>query len=248
MEMATKKPVTATYNTYTEHANQAMRASLNFILLCLLFSPVWVTAAEDTLVMDDGLSVRVLWFEPDHNPSPPPLAILMTGGSNNDFIARAQFWMGKELVRRGWAVAVPISNQGRKFFVENSSLMPEIIARLRNSHRVNQGKALLVGISRGGSAALAIAAKSPQDYLGVVAAPGRIWDETRFEQLNGLPVYLRVGEKDDFRWHRQLEPDANLLRQAGARVDAALVPGAHHIFRPNWNELEIWLGALPQPD
>lgn len=225
-----------------------MHASLKIILTCLLISPLFAWAAEDTLELDDGVSLRVLWFEPQDKPNPPPMAILMTGGSNNDFLARAQFWMGKELVKRGWAVAVPISNQGRKFFVENSSLMPEIIARLRNSHDVNQSRALLVGISRGGSAALAIAAKSPEDYLGVVAAPGRIWDETRFEGLNGLPVYLRVGEKDDFRWHRQLEPNANLLRQAGARVDAALVADAHHIFPLDWNELEAWLAALPQPD
>lgn len=214
-------------------------------LLCLLLFPVTSVAGEDTLVLDDGLSLRVLWFEPELSQSPPPLAILMTGGSNNDFLARAQFWMSKELVKRGWAVAVPISNQGRKFFVENSSLMPEIIARLRSSHAVNDNKALLVGISRGGSAALAIAARSPGEYLGVIAAPGRIWDETKFEKLNGLPVYLRVGEKDDFRWHRQLESDANLLRQAGAQVDAALVPNAHHVFTLDWNELEVWLTALP---
>ena len=225
-----------------------MPRTLKYICFFLLISPAFLNAAEDTLVLDDGLSLRVLWFEPDSVVEPPPLAILMTGGSNNDFLARAQFWMGKEMVKRGWAVAVPISNQGRKFFVEHSSLMPEIVGRLRNSHNVSENKALLVGISRGGSAALAIAARTPEEYLGVVATPGRIWDETHFENLDGLPVFLRVGEKDDFRWHKQLESNANLLRQAGARVDAALVPDAHHIFPLNWAELERWLTALPQPD
>lgn len=225
-----------------------MQRSFRLILICVLFAPTLAWAAEDTMVLDDGLNLRVLWFEPESSPTPPPLAILMTGGSNNDFLARAQFWMGKELVKRGWAVAVPISNQGRKFFVQNAGLMPEIIGRLRTSHQLSEGKALLVGISRGGSAALAIAAQSPGDYLGVVATPGRIWDETRFEQLNGLPVFLRIGEKDDFRWHRKLESNTSLLRQAGAQVDAALVPNAHHIFPLDWNELEVWLAALPQPD
>jgi len=225
-----------------------MTRILKFFCFFLLISPALSLAAEDTLVLDDGLNLRVLWFEPESTGTAPPLAILMTGGSNNDFMARAQFWMGKELVKRGWAVAVPVSNQGRKFFVEHSSLMPEIVASLRSKHSLNDSKALLVGISRGGSAALAIAARSPGQYLGVVATPGRIWDETRFEKLDGLPIYLRVGEKDDFRWHKQLESNANLLRQAGAQVNAALVPDAHHVFPLDWAELESWLAALPQPD
>ena len=215
------------------------------ILLLLLALPNALFAAEETLTLGDGVSVRVLWFEPENLDSPPPLAILMTGGSNNEFMARAQFWLGKELVDRGWALAVPISDRGHKFFVENSSLMLTVIQQLRESHQVDEREALLVGISSGGSAALAIAAKAPDHYLGVIATPGRIWDETRFAAMDGLPVYLRIGEKDDFRWHRKLESNAALLSEAGAKVDAALVPNATHIFPLNWAELEAWLDQLP---
>ncbi|MCG8415195.1 MAG: dienelactone hydrolase family protein [Pseudomonadales bacterium] len=215
------------------------------ILLLLLALPNLLFAAEDTLTLGDGVSVRVLWFEPENLTSPPPLAILLTGGSNNEFMARAQFWLGKELVDRGWALAVPISDQGRKFFVDNSSLMLTVVEQLRELHAVDQKKALLVGISSGGSAALAIAAKAPEHYLGVIATPGRIWDETRFSAMEGLPIYLRIGEKDDFRWHRKLESNAALLQAAGAKVDAALVPNATHIFSLNWSELEVWLDQLP---
>ncbi len=215
------------------------------ILLLLLTLPGALIAAEDTLTLGDGVSVRVLWFEPDNLTNPPPLAILMTGGSNNEFMARAQFWLGKELVDRGWALAVPISDRGRKFFVDNSSLMLTVVKQLRELHSVDDQKALLVGISSGGSAALAIAAKAPEHYLGVIATPGRIWDETRFSAMEGLPIYLRIGEKDDFRWHRKLESNAALLMAAGAKVDAALVPNATHIFPLNWTELEVWLDQLP---
>ena len=43
-----------------------MRFVTNLILLvCLSANTAFVVAAEDTLYFDDGVTVRVLWFEPD---------------------------------------------------------------------------------------------------------------------------------------------------------------------------------------
>lgn len=203
-------------------------------------------AAENTLDLGDGLSVRVLYFEPENSSSPPPLAILFAGGLNNEFMARAQFWLGREMVTRGWAIAVPISDQGRKFFIQNSSLIPEIVEQLEDIYQIKDQEPLLLGISSGGSAALAVAAQEPDSYLGVIATPGRLLEEIRFEDLEELPIYLRVGEQDDFRWNRKLDDSAALLERAGAKVDAALVPGAHHIFTLDWDEIERWLDKVLQ--
>ena len=212
--------------------------------LTLLAAPRHGFTAEETIILDDGISVRVLYFEPENSTEPPPLAILISGGYSDEFMARAQFWLGKEMVERGWAIAVPISDQGRKFFVENGGIIPAVVERLRESHTVKEQKPMLLGISSGGSAALAIAAATPELYQGVIATPGRIWDEEKFTRLAGLPVFLRVGEKDDFRWNRLLDENATLLRQAGANVNAALVPNAHHIFALDWEELETWLRSV----
>ena len=217
------------------------------LIYSLLLTSGSLLAAEETLILNDGYSVKVLFFEPSDSNEAPPLALLVAGGSNNEFMARAQFWMGKEMVGRGWAIAVPISTEGREFFVDNPQLFPEIIGLLRDSHDLKKAKTLLVGISSGGSAALAIAAQDPQHYLGVIAAPGRILDELLFENLNGLPVYLRIGEKDNFRWNRRLQATAELLHRAGASVDAAIMPKAKHIFRLDWENLEAWLQGLQQP-
>ena len=220
-------------------------------LLILFYSLLLMTgpllAAEETLVLSDGNAIKVLFFKPADSNQAPPLALLVSAGSNNEFMARAQFWMGKELVDRGWAIAVPISSEGRKFFVDNPQLFPEIIGLLRDSHELKQGKTLLVGISSGGSAALAIAAQDPQYYLGVVATPGRIAEDSLFENLDGLPIYLRIGEKDNFRWNRRLQATVDLLHRAGASVDAAIIPEAKHIFRLDWDDLEAWLQPLQQP-
>lgn len=215
----------------------------SLLLFCLFTSPL--QAGEDAVILSGGQNIRVLFFEPVENNSHPPLAVMVAGGSSNEFMARAQFWLGKELVDRGWAVAVPISPDGRDFFVENATQFPQLIADLRQLHGLTVEKTLLVGVSSGGSAALEIAAASPQDYLGVVATPGRIKKES-LNHLDGLPIYLRIGEKDDFRWNRQMERDVARLKAAGATVDAALMPGARHIFPINWSDLEGWLATTLQ--
>ena len=211
----------------------------------LVLAPAWLGAAEESVVLADGTTIKVLFFQPQQTEK-PPLAVLLAGGSNNQFMARAQFWLGKEMVERGWAVAVPISAEGRMYFIENPDLFLGIVEDLHNRHELQPGKALLAGISSGGSSALAIAAERPQRYLGVVATPGRLLDEQRFQTLEDLPIYLRIGEKDNFRWNNQLGTMVDFLHSAGANVDAAIVPGAKHIFPLDWENLQTWLEKVQQ--
>lgn len=213
------------------------------LLLCLLIS-YSAQAAEETFTLIDGEMIKVLYFQPDGFNNETPLAVLLAGGSNNEFMARTQFWMGKEMVSRGWAIAIPISPEGRKYFIENAALFPDIISHVRETHRIQPAKTLLVGISSGGSAALAIAARNPDHYMGVIAAPGRIHNDVDLGALHGLPVYLRIGEKDDFRWNKEITDMIEHLERAGALVDAAVVPGARHTFPLNWEELESWLESV----
>ena len=222
-----------------------MRNTLIAALL-LLVAPL-LPAAEELIVVGDGVELKSLFFQPEDNGNPPRLAVFVTEGSNNEFMARGQFWIGRELVRRGWAVAMPISPGGRGYFVENHELIPDLISRLYEVHELSGTRPLLVGVSSGGSAALILAARHPEKYLGVVATPGRIKEEDEsegFTDLAGMQVYLRVGEKDNFHWNRGLDHTVEVLTLGGARVDAAIVPDAKHIFRPDWENLEAWLKNL----
>ncbi len=214
-------------------------------IFCLLIS-YSAFAAEETVTLIDGELIKVLYFQPDNFGAQTPLAVLLAGGSNNEFMARTQFWMGKEMVARGWAIAIPISPEGRKYFTENAALFPDLISHVRETHSIKPRKTLLVGISSGGSAALAIAARDPDQYMGVIAAPGRIHNDVDLGALHGLPVYLRIGEKDDFRWNKEITDMIEHLERAGAFVDAAVVPGARHTFPLNWDELETWLEVARQ--
>lgn len=219
------------------------------ILLFLLSLSAASHAAEETVFLNDDVAIRLYYFGPDTfdpnaNVEKPRLALLISGGSNGEYMAQAQYWIGRRMVERGWAVAVPISPSGRKYFIQEADVIPKVVDFLNDLHNLGDAKPLLVGISDGGSAALAIAAQNPEFYGGVIATPGRIWDSTEFKNLNGLPVFLRVGEKDSFLWNKQLPDMVKTLDNAGANIDAGLIPGAKHLFELNWDEFDAWLQKL----
>ncbi|MSR10408.1 MAG: hypothetical protein EXR84_01220 [Gammaproteobacteria bacterium] len=218
--------------------------TISCLLLLLGLTPAQLLAAEELLSFSDGTALKVLYFEPKIIPDNPRLALLISGSNSNTFMARAQFWLGKELVNRGWAIAVPIAPDNAGFGGSNARLLPELVTILQTRLGGSLGKPLLVGVSSGGTTALSIATRYPGSFSGVVAAPGRLQEGAAIQDLHGLPVYLRIGEKDDFRWNRQLDAMVASLQGAGAVVDAAIVADAKHIFQLDWDNLETWLKTL----
>ncbi|MCP5356571.1 MAG: dienelactone hydrolase family protein [Pseudomonadales bacterium] len=213
-------------------------------LLCLL--PGLLQAEEKYVTLDDGSSIKVFLFYPKNaDEGPWPLTVLMSGGSANEYIVRAQFWLGHELANRGWAIAVPVSPDGDGFFGKIGESIPQVIAKLQQDiPEIDHGKSLLVGVSNGGSSALEIASRHPENYFGVVAVPGIIKDSENIGDFKGLPVYVRIGENDFLRWNRLLPQLKAELEAAGARVNAKLEPGANHVFPINWEELQPWLDEI----
>tara|TARA_B110000858_G_scaffold197865_1_gene261199 strand:+ start:3520 stop:4137 length:618 start_codon:yes stop_codon:yes gene_type:complete len=203
-----------------------------------------LAAADQTMQLADGASVKLIFFEPQHKTSPPPLAIFIAGSSNNESKTEAYFWLGSQFAKRGWAIAAPISPDGELFSVGDSSTLPQIIEHLHATQSLQDSKPLLVGISSGGTEAMAISFLNPSAYRGVVAIPGRIKPDTSIDELDSLPFYIRIGEKDDFRWNRMLESISQRLLTAGAIVDAEIVEDARHISQPDWESLEAWMGTL----
>lgn len=218
-----------------------MKFLRNLILLLALL-PGLIHAEEEIVMLEDGSSVKVFLFYPkDHGEGPWPLTVLMSGGTGNEYVARAQFWLGHELANRGWVIAVPVSPDGNSFFGESGAKIPLVIEHLQKLSAIEDGKSLLVGVSNGGSSAIEIASRNPEKYFGVVAVPGIIKNPDAIGNFRDLPVYVRIGEDDFLRWNRLLPLLERQLTAAGAKVDAQLVPGASHVFPIDWDELQPWL-------
>ncbi len=66
-------------------------------------------------------------------------------------------------------MTVPISPRGRKYFVEDTAVLPKLLDFIHATYELDDRKPLLVGVSGGGSAALAIAAQSPALYAGAAS-------------------------------------------------------------------------------
>ncbi|HBX37726.1 MAG TPA: hypothetical protein DEG76_10740 [Pseudohongiella sp.] len=195
-----------------------IRWTLMLCLTTLLLSKSGQAFAREVRVpMTDGSEVKVFLFEPDnHGEGPWPLSVLMPGGGGNEYVARAQFWLGRELARQGWMIAVPVTTDGSTFDGENGYKIPAVIAHLQSQAGILPGKALLVGVSTGGSSALALAAQQPDQYHGVVAVPGILRDLSIIQDMKNLPVYVRIAQNDLFRWDHALPDMVTALEQAGA--------------------------------
>ena len=218
---------------------------LRKLFLLLFLIPGLLHATEEVVVLEDGRSVKVFLFYPENDGEGPwPLTVLMSGGTANEYIVRAQFWLGDELASRGWVIAAPVSPNDNSFFGSNGEKIPKVIEQLQKLPAIEDGKTLLVGVSNGGSSALEIASRNPEEYYGVVAVPGIIKDHAIIGKFDNLPIFLRIGENDFLRWNRQLPILQKQLTEAGARVDAKLVPDGSHVFTIDWNELQPWLDTL----
>ena len=217
---------------------------LSLVILLTLLSSGMLAAADQTAQLADGTSVELKFFEPLVKTSPPPLVIFITDTSHNEFLSKAYYWLGEEFVERGWALAAPALADGALFSASDSNTLPQIIEHLHATQSLQDSKPLLVGISSGGTEAMAISFLNPSAYRGVVAIPGHIKPDTSIDELGSLPFYIRIGEKDDLRWNRMLEPMSQRLLTAGAEVDAEIIEDARHIFLPDWENLEAWLGKL----
>jgi dipeptidyl aminopeptidase/acylaminoacyl peptidase len=227
-----------------------MQKLFHLLLACLPCLHVSAQAQTERVevTLPDASTLAVYRLLPSAPPAGgAPLVILMPGGSGDESLARdLHFWLGEELKERGWAVAVPVSPNGRSFRGSNNALIPQLISVLEKDERIADGRTLLAGISNGGMSALEIAARSPEDYRGVMAVPALIPERLEVSRLAGMPIYLRIGDQDEFSWMNRFEETRSALDQAGAIVDADLVFMAPHMFSMEWETLDPWLQSVLQ--
>ncbi len=193
-----------------------------------------------------GRSQEVLWQKPAKRGSEPlRLCVIFPGGPGLRPMADgAMAVLGDGLCARGWAVAVPISPDGRSFFGPNAAKAAALVKALQREPGLAPGKVLLAGVSNGGISALDVAGLHPELVLGVVAVPGLLGNQTRTSALRGLPIFLRIGAQDNLNWAAFYPQVMRQLEAAGAKVDGRLLEGVGHGIPIDWNELERWLQTL----
>jgi len=222
---------------------------LNFFLLaCALFSGTHFQNAWAERIQIDVADVTLgIYLLLPEGRDKAPLVILMPGDSGEEALARnLGNWLGEELAQRGWAVAIPVSPDGRSFRGDNNALIPLLIDQLQKREEITAGATLLAGISNGGMSALEIAAAAERDYSGIMAVPALVPRGLDMSALDGMPIYLCIGDQDEMGWASRLLETRTALEEAGAEVDADVVFMARHMFGMDWENLDPWLEALRQ--
>ena len=135
-----------------------------------------------------------------------------------------------EAERRGYLVIGPAAPNGDLFFYDGERVFPEFLDNILAAHKIEGGKFHVAGPSNGGIAAMHVAAKYPQYFLSATAFPGYLWQPTpaKLANLEGICVYLYIGENDDYRWHGEMEREAEYLRSRGSVAQYTVEKGQPH--------------------
>lgn len=220
-----------------------VRSVYPVLLACLVGGAAMARAEEQTIALPDGTEMTVLIEAPQKQAAPQaPLALIIPGGPGSRQIAEySDRLFAKPLAERGWLAAVLVSPDGKSFIGENGLRADQVATILLRREDVREGRVLIGGGSNGGIASIQIASLHPARYAAVIAMPGLIGPGTKAQALRGMPIYLRVGAKDELNWAGSYAGAVRMLEKAGAKVDAKLLPDQGHNLQPDWAELDPWL-------
>jgi predicted esterase len=119
-----------------------------------------------------------------------------------------------EAEKRGYIVIAPAAPDGDLFFEEGARIFPEFLEMMLADYRIEGRRFHIAGPSNGGIAAFQVAYENPTYFLSVTAFPGYMWEPSigKLQAISSLCVFMYVGELDEYRWHGEMQREAEFLR------------------------------------
>ena len=204
-------------------------------LACLSSLPQLAAADVTERVMRvAGTSVHYKLVLPDGYDATQeyPAVLVMGGGPQTmDTVDRTlERNFRAEAERRGYIVVAPAAPDGQLFFQGGERIFPAFLDMILEKHKIAGGKFHVAGPSNGGIAAMHVAAQHPGYFVSATAFPGYLWrpTEDKLRGMSKLCVYLYVGETDEYRWHDEMQREAEFLTAVGAVARYTLERGQGH--------------------
>ena len=195
----------------------AATAAIAMVLIQPLRAEVIEKAAK---VADTTVHYKVVLPDGYDPAKAYPAVLAMGGGPQNmntvDGILSRNF--RAEAEKRGYIVVAPAAPDGDLFFEDGDRIFPEFLKMIMADYKIQDGKFHVAGPSNGGIAALHVAASIPQYFLSVTAFPGFMWQPraAKLQAITKMCVFMYVGEFDRYRWHGEMQWEAEYLRSQGA--------------------------------
>jgi polyhydroxybutyrate depolymerase len=135
-----------------------------------------------------------------------------------------------EAERRGYIVIGPAAPDGDLFFYDGDRIFPEFLDNILAAHKIEAGKFHAAGPSNGGIAAMHVAAQHPRYFASATAFPGYLWQpsEAKLRALEGICAYFYIGEGDEYRWHGEMQKEAEYLTARGSVAQYTVEKGQPH--------------------
>lgn len=136
----------------------------------------------------------------------------------------------EEAEKRGYIVIAPAAPDNQLFFEDGARIFPEFLKMMLADYKIQNNKFHIAGPSNGGIAAFHIAAAHPQYFLSVTAFPGYMWEPTqaKLQSISKMCVFMYVGELDEYRWHGEMQKEAEFLRSRGTVARYSVEKGQPH--------------------
>ena len=170
---------------------------------------------------------------PGYDPTRPYPAVLALGGgpqTMNTVDGVLNRNLRAEAEKRGYIVVAPAAPDGQLFFEEGARIFPEFLKMVLADYKIQDGKFHIAGPSNGGIASFHVAAANPQYFLSVTAFPGYMWEPTtaKLQAIAKMCVFMYVGEFDEYRWHGEMQKEAEFLRARGTLARYTVEKGQPH--------------------
>jgi poly(3-hydroxybutyrate) depolymerase len=181
-----------------------------------------------------GTTVHYKVVLPDgYDPGRTYPAILVFGGgpqTMNTVDATLTRNFRAEAEKRGYIVVAAAAPEGELFFEDGARIFPEFLRMILADYKIRDGRFHIAGPSNGGIAAFHVAAAHPQYFLSVTAFPGYMWapSAAKLQAISKLCVFMYVGELDHYRWHGEMQREAEFLRAQGTHARYTVEKGQPH--------------------
>jgi poly(3-hydroxybutyrate) depolymerase len=203
------------------------------VIIAVATQPLHAEVVEKTKKLS-GTTVQYKVVLPNgYDPAKAYPGIIALGGGGQtmntvDGILTRNF--RSEAEKRGYIVVAPAAPDGQLFFEDGARIFPDFLKLLLADYKIQDGKFHIAGPSNGGIAAFHVAAANPQYFLSVTAFPGYMWEPSalKLQAIANMCVFMYVGELDEYRWHGEMQREAEFLRSKGTVARYTVEKGQPH--------------------
>jgi predicted esterase len=198
-----------------------------------LIQPLQAEVIEKSKKVGDTIVNYKTVLPNNYNPAKAYPAVLIMGGgpqTMNTVDATLARNFRAEAEKRGYIIVGPAAPDDDLFFDEGDRIFPEFLKMILADYKIQDNKFHIAGPSNGGISALHVAAANPQYFLSVTAFPGYMWEPTdeKLQAISKMCVFMYVGEFDPYRWHAEMNREAEALRAKGTIARYSVEQGQPH--------------------